>query len=1372
MREYSWKEAGEIEGISHKELISLQMLQYMDWFRMDRKIFEFQRGTNLFELYKNTYGKEPPPYRIPMKSTGSIGIRGILDENSLIEQRESFLSEIKTQDLKEVTIQDDNIKYDTVDYVYDDFQITGKEVKDLKKYDDFYNEKYIFRRYFTDEGKRLMDSFSDYAEMEDEDLEKWKILYSGDHHKTATDYFEIFLKKEYEKKYLNSESDTEVTGDNYDIDEKIEAKIEKMNLKMDQIDEIPKNVKEKEIFSEKIDINFYDKDYTLNEKWYNKMGLQKYEYSGFTAHIFIKEDGEDQPKLLLLFRGSDGGEEAFATNRDADWLYTNAKYGVSGYTEQFTCLRMFYEIAIEMYKRVIWENLYGGEYQLGGKDQIVSYSDKNIYLSGHSLGGGLSQYAALVSASVGYAQLKDGSRGVLDSDIYQSEEDLSLYKEDGCIKHYAASFNGPGMKLQARFSTSRLTNYGNLLAEPLYFLKEVTQEFPYIGNVLGSMFQGGGDLINVLTGIIGESPLRKIPPFDAAGKAGDLAGQSDLQMNAPLYFIMRMGIAGDRLNTFPKFINPADHGFKRKIKIEDVGDNEFFDFLISEGYIKRFKWSEDNILETAKKRRNYGYKISDKAYLQSRNGVNSLNFDSYKDETFTDMLMESPLGKGFSIFGGLELKGELDLDVYLAIIKRYGRHIRINAVGDNIRVQLKPMFYINAIKKLINDNFGLISYVAMESSERLRINVDKIGGKMDKHLSVKVLDWMRAANLLSVLSTAKFLWTGELIFELIHLEALRDVFNIKPIEISKMDPFAHFDIEGSWDSIFGNIINIDFKKIKKEKEKVVEYKREEFLMNYFIRCLNNTRIVQRAVIRSDSLKRRVDTGDYQTWWRNPRQMDGIPLSAYNISYEDNTGFDKVKAFLMRKDLTPNLIPSIGLKIEVDYGKYSEDDTSGSGNRAIVKGIKWALTMIPKVGLLTKTLIGEGTDLGQYHAIGNFLPFVKFDENDGLTGDDGDLEKGQFMHRKINMETLRSYIRTLIIITLDKKNFKKIKKYGKSFREGYKLHENLYNTKQWDRSITIPSFNTYNVLSKEGRKGAGEREKIYILQSQIARNISMHFQRKYGKEFFDKNDEEIIRDILKEVMKKTKFKKLGLHIVEEHIHKTLWNFTYKGGLGKKNVFLGEGTLGSNYDLKKLIEKRTYSYDGKEVKSIYIGHMNAKNEQIKVKSGNNYQKNWHSTFFDEWLDVEKVIWTIGASSFVLPGYIRIDSEILEEPDINGGGIVSKEPLGLQRPYVVDGAELSCEFLDGDLRLVTSVQSKEYIEGKILAVEDDINMLPAGKCKKGGICSCLCGLGKWDSVSRSHEVAGHKPILSDAKIKCSVHTDAVITVKNPGQSMKKEN
>ena len=58
MKEYKWKEAGKIEGISHKELVSLQMLQYMDWFRMDRKIFEFERGTDLFELYKNIpFGK-------------------------------------------------------------------------------------------------------------------------------------------------------------------------------------------------------------------------------------------------------------------------------------------------------------------------------------------------------------------------------------------------------------------------------------------------------------------------------------------------------------------------------------------------------------------------------------------------------------------------------------------------------------------------------------------------------------------------------------------------------------------------------------------------------------------------------------------------------------------------------------------------------------------------------------------------------------------------------------------------------------------------------------------------------------------------------------------------------------------------------------------------------------------------------------------------------------------------------------------------------------------------------------------------------------------------------------------------------------------
>ena len=43
-----------------------------------------------------------------------------------------------------------------------------------------------------------MDSFSDYTEMEDEDLGQWKILYSGDHHKTTTDYFEIFLKRKYD----------------------------------------------------------------------------------------------------------------------------------------------------------------------------------------------------------------------------------------------------------------------------------------------------------------------------------------------------------------------------------------------------------------------------------------------------------------------------------------------------------------------------------------------------------------------------------------------------------------------------------------------------------------------------------------------------------------------------------------------------------------------------------------------------------------------------------------------------------------------------------------------------------------------------------------------------------------------------------------------------------------------------------------------------------------------------------------------------------------------------------------------------------------------------------------------------------------------
>ena len=337
MREYNWKEASKIEGLSHKELISLQMLQYMDWFRMDRKMFEFKRGESLFTLYKNTYGNEPPSYRIPMKSTGSVGIRGIIDENSLKEQRESFLSEIKNQDLKDVTIQDDNVDFNTIDYVYDDFQIKGKEVEKLKKYSEFYKDKYIFRRFFTDEGKRLMDSFSDYAEMEDEDLKHWKILYSGDHHKVVTDYFEIFLKKEYEKKYFNIENNSEVIQDEV-IQENTEVTdiFDEMNngLSGDQeVNEIPQNVKEKDIFSEKSDINFYDKDYTLNEKWYNKVGLQKYEYSGFTAHVFIKDDGSDQPKLLLLFRGSDGGEEAFAPNRDADWLYTNAKYGVSGYTE-------------------------------------------------------------------------------------------------------------------------------------------------------------------------------------------------------------------------------------------------------------------------------------------------------------------------------------------------------------------------------------------------------------------------------------------------------------------------------------------------------------------------------------------------------------------------------------------------------------------------------------------------------------------------------------------------------------------------------------------------------------------------------------------------------------------------------------------------------------------------------------------------------------------------------------------------------------------------------------------------------------------------------------------------------------------------------
>ena len=204
MRDYSWEESGKIEGLTHKELLSIQMIQYMDWFRMDRSIFEFEKGMDLFTLFRY-YGREDHIVnKIPMKSIGSVGEKGIIDKHSLREQRGSFLDLVKSKDESGLAKQDDNKKFNTIDYVYDDFEVKGGNLEKSSSYARYYKDKYIFRRYFTNEGKRSIDSFSDYAEMKDEDLSKWKIIYSGDHHKVATDYFEIFLKKEWEKKCRNN----------------------------------------------------------------------------------------------------------------------------------------------------------------------------------------------------------------------------------------------------------------------------------------------------------------------------------------------------------------------------------------------------------------------------------------------------------------------------------------------------------------------------------------------------------------------------------------------------------------------------------------------------------------------------------------------------------------------------------------------------------------------------------------------------------------------------------------------------------------------------------------------------------------------------------------------------------------------------------------------------------------------------------------------------------------------------------------------------------------------------------------------------------------------------------------------------------------
>src|SRR5699024_927062 len=105
-------------------------------------------------------------------------------------------------------------------------------------------------------------------------------------------------------------------------------------------------------------------------------------------------------------------------------------------------------------------------------------------------------------------------------------------------------------------------------------------------------------------------------------------------------------------------------------------------------------------------------------------------------------------------------------------------------------------------------------------------------------------------------------------------------------------------------------------------------------------------------------------------------------------------------------------------------------------------------------------------------------------------------------------------------------------------------------------------------------------------------------------------------------------------------------------------------------------------------------------------------------------------------------------------------------MSRKYVVDGACLKCTLGSAEGKLKVTSQNKMHIQGKKVATDQDVQVMPTfGSCKASSPPPpCVPGLQQWNKTSKKASMGDKKFVMENSVIHCS--RGGMITVKDHTQ------
>jgi len=105
-------------------------------------------------------------------------------------------------------------------------------------------------------------------------------------------------------------------------------------------------------------------------------------------------------------------------------------------------------------------------------------------------------------------------------------------------------------------------------------------------------------------------------------------------------------------------------------------------------------------------------------------------------------------------------------------------------------------------------------------------------------------------------------------------------------------------------------------------------------------------------------------------------------------------------------------------------------------------------------------------------------------------------------------------------------------------------------------------------------------------------------------------------------------------------------------------------------------------------------------------------------------------------------------------------------MSRKYVVDGACLKCTLGSTEGKLKVTSQTKMHIQGKKVATDQDVQVMPTfGSCKASSPPPpCVPDLQQWKKTSKKVSMGSNKFVMENSVIQCS--RGGMITVKDHTQ------